>query len=169
MTTMYKVTGHAAHATVNAPTGRVRQLFFKGQLLPPDAPQIEIDHLLSVKLISPIEVGEPSVTVAGQQETQPQLQEPSVTDAGGDGSGGDEQDGTDSSTPPPDNAEADADAKWAEAVGKAQVLAAAGNKPDGRSGPLVLAAYLVEKGYDRAAVEKADKKDLLDLVNGLSG
>lgn len=185
-TTMYRVSGHCAHATVNAPTGRVRQLFFKGQLLPPDCPPAEIKHLLSVKLIEPIQVGAPAPAESGQPaevgsdaeltDAVTATEDGAGSEQGGDGEPGAE-DGTgaagetspDEQKPDADQAPpvegADVEAQRAEARAK---LEAAGGKPTGRHGQHVWVEYLVTKGYDYSAVAKADKAELVELANQLA-
>lgn len=163
MPVQYQVVGSCAHATVDGPHSRRRQLHFKGTLLPSDVPQVEIQHLLSVGLIAPIGVGVQVSAVpeependgpsADQPSSPAEVGEPAEGDSGGDNL--------------PADRDAEAGQKWAEAIAKAEALVAAGSKPDGRSAPLTVAAFLVLKGYDRAAVEKADKPDLLNLVNSL--
>jgi hypothetical protein len=58
----WRVTGHCAHASVVTAAGRSPQLFFRGAYLPPDVPEHEVRHLLSVGLITPeITPSEPEV------------------------------------------------------------------------------------------------------------
>lgn len=175
MSLQYQIVGHCANFSVTFPDGRRgRQMLFKGQLVPPTATPQEIAHHLSVGLIKPL---------AGQAETEPPVQEPTVTSTvqpaeptGGDGGSGETPpagDGDGGEAPEGEAEQAgqrdgDAERKWDEAVAKARALAAAGSKPDGRTGQLVLAAWLVDRGYDRAAVEKAGKSELLDLAKSLS-
>lgn len=169
----YQVIGQCANFSVTFPDGRRgRQLLFKGQLVPATATQAEIDHHLSIKAIVPVaglHVAEPSVeetrTVADPSSEPEQSAEPDG-ELGGEPVQGDNPQDLDGDSDPD---QADADQKWADADTKAQALVDSGSKPDGRSNPLVIAAFLVHKGYDRSAVEKADKKDLLDLVNSVGG
>jgi hypothetical protein len=172
----YVVVGHCAQFTVRFPDGRPgRQMLFKGQPVPPTATQAEIDHHLSVGLIR---------AVAGQEATEPPLQQPVTTVdpvAEQPPAGAPEQDAAEAEVEAPASASeaaaepdaepdpaGDGDTKWEAALNKARQLHEQQKAPDGRYSPLVLGAWLTLHGYDRAAVEKAEKDDLLALVNNLS-
>jgi hypothetical protein len=50
---MWRVVGHACHASVATATGRARQLFFRGSVLS-GVPVVEVMHLMSIGLIEPV-------------------------------------------------------------------------------------------------------------------
>lgn len=176
----YRVTAAAVTATVNGFNGPTVRTFYRSAILPPEVSPQQIEHLLAVKLISPVEVGEPSVTVAGQQVTEPPVQQPvstgDATDAtvlGDTGARADQGD-----TTPPDGAgaepdgddsgsteqDSDVEAKRAEARSK---LPADGSLPDGRAGQPVWVEHLVGKGYGYEALVKEDKAELVKIAKGL--
>lgn len=173
----YQVVGPCAHATVDGPHGRKRQLHFKGKLLPPDVPAHEIQHLLSVGLVK--EVGVPasapapavppavSTTVDGPTPAEAEAGdgEPGDTDSP-DGEQVDDPDTPDADQEPETGQQPDTDpeveAKRVEARAK---LPADGSKPDGRAGQPVWVEYLVNQGYDYTALAKEDKKTLVELAS----
>lgn len=178
--TRYKVVGHCAHATVNTSHGRVRQLHFKGVLLPEDVPDSEIRHLVSVGLVAPVEVAEPASAPAA-----------SVVPVGEDGDTGDGWQDVDDGDPADDPGERDSDSAGSdgeledagqdagdeaskpdpEVEAKRQAARAKlptdGSRPHANAGQPVWVEYLVTKGYDYDTLVKADKKDLVETAGQL--
>jgi hypothetical protein len=169
--TQYQVVAPIAYATTDTATGPTKLAYYRGSLLPEGTKPTQIEHLLSVQAIAPVQVGAPEPVVTGEEAGDGPVVPPAGDGDNGESpvsAGNGQPDGEGNALPLADNPDADAEQKWADAVGKAEALTASGSKPDGRSNPLVIAAYLVGKGYDRAAVEKAEKKDLLDLVGSVN-
>lgn len=175
----YVITAHCAQFSVMFPDGRRgRQLMFKGQLVPATATPQEIQHHLSINAIravagqagsepapqEPVTTADPVADPGAAQEPEPAepetpAQEPEPTEPGAE------------AVPEPDKAAEpadDDDTKWQQALAKAQQLHKQEKAPDGRHSPLVVGAWLTLNGYDRAAVEKAERDELLALVNNLA-
>lgn len=150
----YQVVGHAAHATVDGPHGRIRTLLMRGALVPGDAP--EVPHLLSVGLIAPVgqAVGETAPAPTSTAVAGGTPGEGSETPAG---SG--QQAAPDGQSPGPDP---EVEEKRAAARAK---LPTDGTAPDGRAGQAVWVEYLVTKGYDYDALKNEEKDALRDLAS----
>lgn len=154
----YKVIGECAHCRTVTAAGPQVIMYMKGHVLPPDAPQKTIDHLLMVGLIEPVEpvggveatpapVAEPveSATraVATATEPVPELPEPDAD--------------------PSPATEADADIETRREIARAK-LPTDGSLPTRRHGQQVWVEAAVQRGYDRVACEGASKDELIGLL-----
>lgn len=155
MAARYQVIGHCAHATTRGSSGRVRQLFFKGQLLPEDTPGQEIRHLLSVNLIKP--VGAPATPTVSASAAQPvtdtPVGQPTLTEA-------------EITATAPANPATDTEVEAKRAAARAK-LPTDGSRPDGRAAQAVWVEYLVTKGYSYDAVVNEPKATLMELANNI--
>lgn len=150
----YQVVGPLGQFTTMSPTGKARLYFYRGAMVPQDAPQPEIDHHLSVGLIA--EVGDdPYRTPVDGNGVDTPVGEPTGGDerSSGDGDSGHQDDSK-------DDANSDVEAKRAAARAK---LPADGSAPAGNASHEVWVEYAVAKGYDRAEVEKSSRDDLKAL------
>jgi hypothetical protein len=173
----YKVTGHYVTAKTATSDGVKILGFHTGAILPPDVPPATIRHLLSVRLIAPLEVPPPPapapVVLAGEPPYDvgfplPSAVVPMTAEEVATGCAvlTAEQlasvDKPETPSPaPPSSSTDDIEARRAEAAAK---LAAAGGTPNRRHGLQVWVEYAVTRGYDRATAEAATKDELVALL-----
>lgn len=159
--TTYQVVGHCAHVTtVDIAGGKQTQLLYKGSMVPDSATPKEIEHLLSIRAITP---------VGG---------EPFNTHEVGAVAGGDVRTGLDGNPvqsvepgvgKPVDSDEAQREAKAAAELEQKREAARAklpadGSEPDGRAGKDVWVEHLAANGYDYDELVKQDKAELQKLA-----
>lgn len=148
MTDIYQLTGECAYITMPSQYGFSKGLYYKGAVIPGDAP--ELPHLLSsgmaVKVGDDAGIGLNAEGGLGPAETP-------VTPADVEAS------------KPPAGPVDEVEAKRAEARAK---LPTEGSAPDGRAAQPVLVEYLVTKGYDYDAIKAAEKAELVEMVKKVS-
>lgn len=135
MATQYQVIGQCAHVRTVTAQGKMTLLLMKGAILPPDAPQEQIEHLLSVKLIAPIGEWADAAPSGG------------VSEPVGEG----------------EASESARELVEKRAAARAK-LPADGSLPHHAAGQPVWVEYLAGKGYDYDALATQEKADLVELA-----
>lgn len=176
MAEQYQVVGALAAFTVTDPEGNGQKItFYKGNMVPQGAPQAEIDHNLSVRLIAKVG-GDTEAIPAGtgplgdgtsrppegnalaapvSLQQAPVAVSPAVATA--------EQ--VDAGTQVAAEQSAAAESAGAKRAAAQEKLAAlAGEAPDGRASKDVHVEYLATKGYSYEELVKQDKAELVEMT-----